>query len=216
MTETQNHELQEELLEPLPLSDVPRLAWHPAVVGDPPSRATKTKERWAVNVISSRLLALLDGARIIHRGDCDVVENQRPSFKIVGDLDVSWQGRSGVFESHAYMPRIALRSRIWDNGLDLPMQGDYLNEQIRSGRPFYVIWAWWATDDLHPRVIGQPGADLIGPGIRVMGKRVDLLGRPHESSPGKSYWPLSELWPLEKVAEDFRRWSGLPRHEALL
>jgi hypothetical protein len=191
-----------------------KLRWHPRVVGDPPSRSTKVKELWGVSVITSHLEMLLDGAQLIHRGDCDVIQTGRPPFKIVGDIEGSWEGRTGIFESHAYMPRIG--AAVWDNGLDVGMYSNYLNHQRRSGLPFYVIWAWWATDDLYPGVPETFGSELLGPGIRILGKRVDQLGRYHAASPGKEYWPLSELWTLEKIAEDFRNWSGFPRQEALL
>jgi hypothetical protein len=218
MTETADHELS--LLPETPARTTAKLEWHPNVFTDPAAKnRTEQIERWAVELITSHLESLLDGAQVLHRGDLDVRTRNRPLFKVVGDLDVSWEGRSGIFESHGYMPRIGARHRIWDQGLNVGADENYLAEQRRSGRPFYVIWAWWATDDLHPRVTGNPGADLLGPGYRIAGKRVDQLGRPHDSSLGaglKSYWPLSELWTLEKVADDFRSWNGMPYQESLL
>lgn len=203
---------------------VAKLEWHPNVfkgIGKNPTKkeTSRSIQLWGEEVIASRLESLMDGAFIFNRGDAAVRNRRGPEYKPPGDLDVSFEGRSGLFESHAYLPRIGA-GRTWDQGLDLGQQSRYVHHSLReSGRPFYVVWIWWATDDLHPRVVGKPGVELLGPGPRILGKRVDLLGRPHASSMGrgaKDYWAFSDLWSLEKCVEDFRAWDGFPFQPSLL
>jgi hypothetical protein len=172
------------------------------------------KERWAVNTIRGALLSYLPGAYVVHRGDLSYTVEGDRSFQIVGDLDVEWNGRAPLVEAKGFLPRVG-HKRIAeygpDQGLDFYQRELYLEAQRRSGRPFYVVWAWRSKEDRSPQIAG---------------KRVDLLAWPPDGESlnrlrnvkgaKMAYWALRGLWTLEEIAADIHLWDGAPFQETLL
>lgn len=200
-------------------------AWHISGLWEPRSYSWKDvaeadgfssvdKERWGVLMAKRALFEVLDGARVVHRGDAPVWDDGGlGGFCVQGDLDVAWEGRSPIFEVKAYLPAVRLRGGRAPacQGLDWPKRQDYLNEQRRSGRPFYVLWVW-------------PDPDAKS--VAVLGKRVDLLEwPPPETSLNRrrgvkgmrmAYWYLDSLWDIQRLAEDVDAWSGAPFQPSLV
>jgi len=170
------------------------------------------KARWGVLMVKRALLGDLDGARLIHRGDCPVwVSPSDQSIPLVGDLDLAWEGRSPLLEVKAFLPACRLKALRGApaQGLDWPQRQDYLNEQTRTGRPFYVLWVWPEPDN----------------SVVIRGERVDLLSwPPHAESLNRlrnvkgakmAYWRVDSLSTVSEIAEDIESWNGAPFQLAL-
>lgn len=196
-----------------------RDTWIPRVLKWPEELAdysTTEKERQGVLWAKRAIFSVMDNARVIHRGDAPVWGPDGDcSYLVQGDLDVSWEGRSPIFEVKSYLPAVRLRQGRAPacQGLDWPRRQDYLNEQTRSGRPFYVLWVW-ADDSVR---------DIV-----VRGKRVDLLPWPApETSANRlsdrskpirrmAYWYLDSLWTMQEIANDIAAWHGEPFQPSLV
>jgi hypothetical protein len=172
------------------------------------------KERWGVIMAKRALFEHMDGARVIHRGDSPVwLNTYDQSCPIVGDLDVAWGGRSPLVEVKAFLPACRLKALRGApaQGLDFPQRQDYLNEQNRTGRPFYVLWVWPDQEDFS---------------VVARGERVDLLPWPaHAESLNRLrnvkgakmvYWEISTLRTVSELVADIESWGGAPFQETLL
>lgn len=175
---------------------------------------TRQKELWGVLMAKRAIFDAMDGVRVIHRGDAPVWESSCDTSGLIqGDLDVSWDGRSPIFEVKAYLPAVRLRGgkAPASQGLDWPRRFDYLNEQKRAGRPFYVLWVWPDAEDRT---------------INLRGERIDLLDwPPPESSLNRlraakgmkmAYWYVENLRPMAALTDDILAWSGQPFQLALV
>lgn len=173
---------------------------------------TRDKELFGYAQTRNSLFTLCDGARITYRGDSIVWQtNADASVPVVGDLDVSYRGRSPIFEVKAFLPAWKLKAMNGHlaQGLDWPQRQDYLNEQTRTGRPFYVFWVWPISDT---KCDGR-------------GQRVDLLDwPPHAESLNRlrnvkgakmAYWGVDTLRTLPELVDDFQTWAGWHYQETL-
>ncbi len=204
---------QDRLFDAWYLSDV----WTPSEFEWPAEMAefdTTDKERWGVLTIKRAIFEQMPGARVSHRGDSVVWEEHGDaSILLQGDIDVAWEGRSPIVESKMYAPAIRLRGGRAPacQGLDWPRRQDYLNEQERTGRPFYVVWVW---------------PDVASRTRIVRGKRVDLLSwPPDEESLNRrrnvkgakmAFWYVDGLWTMRQIARDIESWSGAPFQQQLV
>lgn len=186
-----------------------RLEWDPSV----PTGSSREKEMWGVRELFKAIFAAMDGAHILHRGDARVSTSPYDqSHMIVGDLQVSWEGKTALFDAKAYLPRVAhkrFREYGPDQGLDWPNIADYRNESARTGMPFYVVWVWNG-----------------GEGVRLLGERIDLLPwPPHNEALNRlrnvkgaktAYWACRSLRTVPELAADLSRWNGAPFQPTLL
>ncbi len=176
-------------------------------------KVTREKERWGVLTARRAIFEAMPGARVLHRGDAVVWEEHGDgSILVQGDIDVAWEGRSPIFEVKTYAPATRLRQgrAPASQGLDWSRYRDYLNEQERSGRPFYVVWVW-PDVETRTRV--------------VRGKRIDTLSwPPQEESLNRlrnvkgakmAYWYIDQLWTMREIASDVEAWGGAPYQSEL-
>lgn len=195
-------------------------AWYLSDEFEPPQRkewpvemagwSSTEKSRWGVLMAKRAIQEHLDGAVIIHRGDCVAWKDGDGSYFIQGDLDVEWEGRAPLFEIKSQLPALQFHQegklQPAVQGLDVPNIQDYRNVQRRSGRPFYVLFVW---------------PDLDEQKIYVLGDRLDLLRWPpmwglKNRKTKQGYWHVSELRSVRELAEDVESWSGAPYQEVLL
>ncbi len=174
--------------------------------------SSRQKELWGVQQAMRAIWTVMEGATIIHRGDSPVWRGDLSdcSYKIVGDLDVSYEGKSPIFEVKAYLPSVKahFEQKLLPpcQGLDKPNISLYLNEQKRTGRPFYVLWVW---------------ANETKKSVSVRGERIDLLPRPgypiwKQRKILQEYWIIEHLRSIGEIAEDIAVWDGSPFQLALV
>lgn len=166
------------------------------------------KSRWGVLMVKRAIFAHMDGAIVIHRGDAPVwTSTSDGSYRIQGDVEVEWEGRSPIFEVKTQLPALRIRGGRAPacQGIDDYMRFDYLNEQKRSGRPLYVVFAW---------------PDVERRSVVLVGERIDRLDwPPHEDSLNRNrgrastkmaYWYVDRLSSFSELVADVEAWSGEP------
>ena len=165
------------------------------------------KSRVGVVRVRNEIAKAMDGAIVIHRGDCVAWKDGDGSYKIQGDLDVEWGGRSPIFEVKCQMVRCYPQDDGPCQGLDDPNFVDYGNVARRSGRPFYVLFVW---PDRERRVWV-----IRGGRIDVLARTIDFEGVKNRRM-RQQYWYVEKLKTLREIVADVEHWNGAPYQEALL